>query len=176
VCVVTGIATDTHNTGHVTHTTDSCTAANTHLFVLQDLDADHYAMDKLKRRVLEYLAVRQLTNSLRGPILCFVGPPGVGKTSVGRSIAQTLGREFHRLVKRVSVFVGVLVGVFVSQNKEHTVHLVNLSVWHWADCNCCSCPLSEALHHKLCTVTATLCMHADVKSVLCTFFDVSFCS
>ncbi|KAJ4428722.1 hypothetical protein ANN_25715 [Periplaneta americana] len=63
----------------------------------QDLDADHYAMDKLKRRVLEYLAVRQLKNSLRGPILCFVGPPGVGKTSVGRSIAQTLGREFHRI-------------------------------------------------------------------------------
>jgi len=58
-------------------------------------------MDKLKRRVLEYLAVRQLTNSLRGPILCFVGPPGVGKTSVGRSIAQTLGREFHRLVNHV---------------------------------------------------------------------------
>lgn len=73
----------------------------THLLVLQDLDADHYAMDKLKRRVLEYLAVRQLKNSLRGPILCFVGPPGVGKTSVGRSIAQTLGREFHRLVNRV---------------------------------------------------------------------------
>ena len=58
-------------------------------------------MDKLKRRVLEYLAVRQLKNSLRGPILCFVGPPGVGKTSVGRSIAQTLGREFHRLVNSV---------------------------------------------------------------------------
>lgn len=63
----------------------------------KDLDADHYAMDKLKKRVLEYLAVRQLKNSLRGPILCFVGPPGVGKTSVGRSIAQTLGREFHRI-------------------------------------------------------------------------------
>jgi ATP-dependent Lon protease len=72
-----------------------------YLLVLQDLDADHYAMDKLKRRVLEYLAVRQLKNSLRGPILCFVGPPGVGKTSVGRSIAQTLGREFHRLVSRI---------------------------------------------------------------------------
>jgi len=69
------------------------------------LDADHYAMDKLKQRVLEYLAVRQLKNSLRGPILCFVGPPGVGKTSVGRSIAQTLGREFHRLVKFVSTHV-----------------------------------------------------------------------
>ncbi|KAK3914653.1 Lon protease-like protein 2, peroxisomal [Frankliniella fusca] len=63
----------------------------------KDLDADHYAMDKLKRRVLEYLAVRQLKNTLRGPILCFVGPPGVGKTSVGRSIASTLGREFYRI-------------------------------------------------------------------------------
>ncbi|XP_068169900.1 lon protease homolog 2, peroxisomal [Antennarius striatus] len=61
------------------------------------LDNDHYAMDKLKKRVLEYLAVRQLKTSLKGPILCFVGPPGVGKTSVGRSIAKTLGREFHRI-------------------------------------------------------------------------------
>lgn len=61
------------------------------------LDNDHYAMEKLKRRVLEYLAVRQLKSSLKGPILCFVGPPGVGKTSVGRSIARTLGREFYRI-------------------------------------------------------------------------------
>ncbi|XP_056622410.1 lon protease homolog 2, peroxisomal isoform X2 [Triplophysa dalaica] len=61
------------------------------------LDNDHYAMEKLKRRVLEYLAVRQLKSSLKGPILCFVGPPGVGKTSVGRSVARTLGREFHRI-------------------------------------------------------------------------------
>ncbi|KAJ8398609.1 hypothetical protein AAFF_G00421370 [Aldrovandia affinis] len=61
------------------------------------LDNDHYAMEKLKRRVLEYLAVRQLKKTLKGPILCFVGPPGVGKTSVGRSIARTLGREFHRI-------------------------------------------------------------------------------
>lgn len=52
------------------------------------LDNDHYAMEKLKKRVLEYLAVRQLKNNLKGPILCFVGPPGVGKTSVGRSIAR----------------------------------------------------------------------------------------
>lgn len=62
----------------------------------KDLDVDHYGLDKLKKRVVEYLAVRQIKNSLRGPILCFVGPPGVGKTSVGRSIAKTLGREFHR--------------------------------------------------------------------------------
>uniref|UniRef100_A0A0D9QZE6 Lon protease homolog 2, peroxisomal n=1 Tax=Chlorocebus sabaeus TaxID=60711 RepID=A0A0D9QZE6_CHLSB len=61
------------------------------------LDNDHYAMEKLKKRVLEYLAVRQLKNNLKGPILCFVGPPGVGKTSVGRSVAKTLGREFHRI-------------------------------------------------------------------------------
>uniref|UniRef100_A0A672HY68 Lon peptidase 2, peroxisomal n=1 Tax=Salarias fasciatus TaxID=181472 RepID=A0A672HY68_SALFA len=61
------------------------------------LDNDHYAMDKLKRRVLEYIAVKQLKTSLKGPILCFVGPPGVGKTSVGRSLARTLGREFHRI-------------------------------------------------------------------------------
>ena len=62
----------------------------------EDLDADHYGLDKVKKRVIEYLAVRQLKNSLKGPILCFVGPPGVGKTSIGKSIAKTLGREFHR--------------------------------------------------------------------------------
>lgn len=62
----------------------------------EDLDADHYAMTEVKKRILEYLAVRQLKNSLRGPILCFVGPPGVGKTSIGKSIANTLGRKFHR--------------------------------------------------------------------------------
>ena len=62
----------------------------------QILDADHYGLQPVKRRVLEYLAVRQLTHSLKGPILCFVGAPGVGKTSVGRSVARTLGRKFHR--------------------------------------------------------------------------------
>ena len=62
----------------------------------EDLDTDHYAMTEVKKRILEYLAVRQLKNSLRGPILCFVGPPGVGKTSIGKSIANTLGRKFHR--------------------------------------------------------------------------------
>jgi len=62
-----------------------------------DLDADHYALDAVKKRILEYLAVRKLNPSLRGPILCFAGPPGVGKTSIAKSIANTLGREFHRI-------------------------------------------------------------------------------
>jgi ATP-dependent Lon protease len=62
------------------------------------LDEDHYGLDKVKQRVIEYLAVRQLKNTLKGPILCFVGPPGVGKTSIGKSIAQTLCRQFHRYV------------------------------------------------------------------------------
>ena len=63
----------------------------------KDMNIDHYGMDKVKTRVLEYLAVRQLKNTLRGPILCFVGPPGVGKTSIGKSIAKTLNRVFHRI-------------------------------------------------------------------------------
>ena len=62
----------------------------------KDLDEDHYGLDKVKKRIIEYLAVRQIKNSLKGPILCFVGPPGVGKTSIGKSVAYTLGREFHR--------------------------------------------------------------------------------
>lgn len=61
------------------------------------LDVDHYGLEKVKNRILEYLAVRQLKNSLKGPIMCFVGPPGVGKTSIGRSVAHILGREFHRI-------------------------------------------------------------------------------
>jgi ATP-dependent Lon protease len=60
------------------------------------LDEDHYDLDKVKQRILEYLAVRQLKPEAKGPILCFVGPPGVGKTSLGQSIARTLGRKFVR--------------------------------------------------------------------------------
>jgi ATP-dependent Lon protease len=61
------------------------------------LDADHYDLDKVKDRILEYLAVRKLNPESHGPILCFVGPPGVGKTSLGRSIARALGRKFERI-------------------------------------------------------------------------------
>jgi ATP-dependent Lon protease len=61
------------------------------------LDADHYDLQKVKDRILDYLAVRRLRPSMKGPILCFVGPPGVGKTSLGKSIARALGRKFVRL-------------------------------------------------------------------------------
>jgi len=63
----------------------------------QVLDADHSGLEKLKDRILEYLSVRKLNPSLKGPILCFVGPPGVGKTSLARSIAQSIGRKFVRI-------------------------------------------------------------------------------
>lgn len=61
------------------------------------LDEDHFNLNKVKERILEYLAVRKLKEKLKGPILCFSGPPGVGKTSLGRSIARSLGREFVRI-------------------------------------------------------------------------------
>ncbi|MHB9026686.1 MAG: endopeptidase La [Armatimonadota bacterium] len=61
------------------------------------LNEDHWGLPKAKERILEYLAVRQLNPRLKGPILCFVGPPGVGKTSIGRSIARAMGREFVRI-------------------------------------------------------------------------------
>jgi ATP-dependent Lon protease len=61
------------------------------------LDSDHFGLDKVKERILEYLAVQSRTNKLRGPILCLVGPPGVGKTSLGKSIAKATGREFIRM-------------------------------------------------------------------------------
>ena len=63
----------------------------------QILDTDHYDLKKVKDRILDYLAVRRLKPDMKGPILCFVGPPGVGKTSLGRSIARSLSREFRRI-------------------------------------------------------------------------------
>jgi ATP-dependent Lon protease len=61
------------------------------------LDEDHYDLENVKERILEYLGVRKLKAKMKGPILCFVGPPGVGKTSLGKSIARALGREFYRM-------------------------------------------------------------------------------
>ncbi|MCB2205483.1 endopeptidase La [bacterium] len=74
------------------HTEDNLDIA----LVKEQLDHDHYGLEKVKNRVLEYLAVRKLKNDMRGPILCFVGPPGVGKTSLGRSIAEAMGRKYVR--------------------------------------------------------------------------------
>jgi len=65
--------------------------------VQEKLDADHYGLEKVKKRIIEYLAVRKLKDDMRGPILCLLGPPGVGKTSLGKSIAASLGRKFNRI-------------------------------------------------------------------------------
>ena len=61
------------------------------------LNADHYGLEKVKERILEYLAVKQMTNSLNAPIICLVGPPGVGKTSLAKSVARALDRKFVKM-------------------------------------------------------------------------------
>ena len=63
----------------------------------KNLDADHYGLEKIKKKIIEFLAVRKLKKDMHGPILCFVGPPGVGKTSLGQSIARTMGKKFIRI-------------------------------------------------------------------------------
>ncbi|MBC8317602.1 MAG: endopeptidase La [Desulfobulbaceae bacterium] len=63
----------------------------------EDLDKDHYGLERIKKRIIEFLAVRKLKQDMHGPILCFAGPPGTGKTSLGQSIARTMGRKFVRL-------------------------------------------------------------------------------
>ncbi len=66
-------------------------------FTRRCLDEDHYGLEKIKKRIIEYVAVRKLAGSKKAPILCFIGPPGVGKTSLGRSIARSMARRYHRI-------------------------------------------------------------------------------
>ena len=88
------------------------------------LEADHHGLEKIKRRILEYLAVRKLNPAGKAPILCFVGPPGVGKTSLGQSIARATGREFAR------VSLGGVHEVFLAVAPDAQVEMLGERVDH----------------------------------------------